>query len=147
MASITGSGVVFGIETTGGTFTGFTGTLLWQDENFENASDLYEVRHGNGDVVGACFYNQTENFTFTVLPSGATMTAARSANVLPSPGMKMSIIASPSTAVDLDIDAATPGKDYCVISAAKTRAFGTACAWQVVTKRWGAIINYTPLAS
>lgn len=137
-----GVGVVWGISTTGYTYTG-SGTLRTQTQGINHEADSDETRDENGEVINETTYNLREQVTLAVVPSGATMAAAATANILPKPGDEIKII-DPG---DPDVGSATPGKSYSVLSASKAKSNVARVTIDITARRWAGITNYTPLVS
>lgn len=136
-----GVGVVWGITTTGATYSG-SGTLRFQSQSFARSADVEETRDELGEVINATVYNQQQEVQITVKPSGSTMAAAKTSNVVPAPGEEIKIIDTDTT-----IGASSPGKSYMVVSATMQKANTAAATIEITAKRWGGISSYTVLSS
>lgn len=137
-----GVGVVWGITTSSTPFTG-TGTFRHQSQQFSRTSDSDETRDSDGDVINVTTYNQQEELQMTVVPSGATLVAARSSNIVPTPGSRVQIIDT----LDTEVGASSPGKDYMVVSASKSKSNTGKSTIEMTLKRWGGITSYAVLTS
>lgn len=137
-----GVGVVWGISTSGVTYSG-SGTLRHQSQQFSRSADSDETRDELGEVINVTTYNQQQELQLTVVPSGSTMAAAKSSNIVPVPGEKILIIDS----VDTEVGAASPGKEYMVVSASKSKSNTGKTTIEITAKRWTGISSYTVLGS
>lgn len=137
-----GVGVVWGISTTDVNYTG-SGTLRIQSETFNRTADSDETRDEYGEVINVTTYNQQQELQLSVVPSGSTMAAAKTSNIVPTPGEKISIV----DADDTTIGAASSGKDYMVVSASMNKTNTGKTTIEMTIKRWAGISSYTVLAS
>lgn len=131
---------MWGITTTGATYSG-SGTLRFQSESFARSADFEETRDELGEVINVTAYNQQQEIQLTVVPSGATMTAAKNSNIVPVPGEKITLA---------DVDASFGGgttKDYAVVSATMQKSNTSKVTIEITAKRWGGISSYTVLGS
>ncbi len=136
-----GVGVVWGISSTGITYTG-SGTLRIQSQALSKSADEDETRNEAGEVVNHTTYNLREEISLTVVPSGATMAAAKASNIVPDPGEELKIIDT-----DLEIGASSPGKSYMVISASMNKTNNGKATIEITARRYAGISTYTPLSS
>lgn len=102
-------GVVWGIAT-GMSGTGVTTSFAAQSLQFSAEADEAEIRNGKGQVVTDIFYNQRQTITIEVIPTGATIAAARTANIIPTPGAIITI----TDTEDTEISGTNAGKYICV---------------------------------
>jgi len=86
---IKGVGAVWGIGASSTTFG--TGSLV-QSMDFGVESESVEIKNAKGECVGKIFYNEKNTLTCEVIPSGASISAARTNNVLPAPGTLVTIV-------------------------------------------------------
>jgi hypothetical protein len=135
-----GVGVVWGITTTGAAYTG-SGTLRHQSQSFARSSDMEETRDELGEVINVTAYNQQQEIQLTVVPSGATMAAAKASNIVPVPGEKLTI-----TDADVSLGGGST-KDYMVVSATMNKTNNGKATIEITAKRWAGISSYTVLAS
>jgi hypothetical protein len=104
-------GVVWGIGVTGLTGSGIS-TFAPQSLQFSAESDEAETRNGKGQVVTDVFYNQRHTVTIEVIPTGSTIAAARTNNVIPAPGTIITIVES--SAEDAELTGTNSAKYICV---------------------------------
>lgn len=102
-------GVVWGIAT-GMSGTGVTTSFESQSLQFSAEADEAEIRNGKGQVVVDIFYNQRQTITIEVIPTGATIAAARTANILPAPGAIVTV----TDTEDTELAGTNAGKYICV---------------------------------
>lgn len=91
-----GLGVCWGVAGTAFTYTGAATVLNVKNngEDFKKSADKHEIKDGSGDVIGLVFTNQQEELSLRVYPSGSTLAAANTNNVLPSIGDKFVVTAA-----------------------------------------------------
>lgn len=82
-------GVVWALVT-GVSATGL-GTCQVQSADFGVESDLKEIKGADGDTKCIIFSDSKESLTIEVVPSGATIAAAKTASILPVPGADVAI--------------------------------------------------------
>ncbi len=99
MATINGIAVSFGFATAtdangnqGFTSASISGVLLQSADQTDDA-ELEVVRNGAGDSVVHAWYDFKKSCTFEYVVSGASITAAKAATVLPTIGTFLSITA------------------------------------------------------
>jgi hypothetical protein len=110
--TVKGTGIVWGvggITLTAGIVTANSAAKV-QSFNFDRTSDKAEIKDGDGEVCGQTFYNAKRTLSLTVVPSGATISAAGlSADAwTPAPGTKITLA---------DADGAILDADYNLVSA------------------------------
>ena len=103
MATLKGKAVVWGVD--GVTFTGFDAsepTGETSSLNFQRASDMKEIKDDIGNTVGAVFFNAQNTLRIDVVPSAASIAAAKSNmdKFLPVPGTVITVIDADSTKTD-----------------------------------------------
>lgn len=77
--------VVWGLSH-GATGTGIGSTLLNQSADFAVEGEKTEVKNASGETVAQAHFNAKQTLTLEVIPTGANLAAAKSANTLPLPG-------------------------------------------------------------
>lgn len=82
-------GVVWALAT-GVSATGL-GTCQVQSADYGVESDLKEIKGIDGDTKCIVFSDPKETMSIEVVPSGATISAAKSASILPAPGADVTI--------------------------------------------------------
>jgi hypothetical protein len=135
--------VVWGLPGTPAFTVAGTG-IAWiaNEMPLEYSADMEETRNSDGEVVNVCFYNQQETISLTVFPASTTKALARTASVLPEPGMRVGIIGT----VDSQVQATTPGREFVVLSATKTPSITGKTVFNLNLKRWDGISSYSPLS-
>lgn len=111
-------GVVWGIGVTGLTGSGIS-TFVPQSLQFSAEADEAEIRNGKGQVVTDIFYNQRHTITIEVIPTGATIAAARTSNVLPAPGAIITVVES--SAEDAELTGTNSAK-YIFVRGSKSKS-------------------------
>lgn len=83
-------GVVWGVSSTGFTYTGSATVLNVKGtgQSFRKTAEKFECKDSNGETNGLVFFNPKKELTLRCYPSGATIAAAKTNNVLPDPGDK-----------------------------------------------------------
>jgi len=77
MSLQTGSPISFGFTGTDGiAAVGLTGTMLLQSTDYEPGHDEEQIKNAAGDLVTRIFANLNKKATLEVIPTGATATAA-----------------------------------------------------------------------
>lgn len=100
---------VAGITMTAGIVVGTSGSVV-QSVTFNRSSDKYELRDGDGEVVGEVYYNAKKEIRLTVVPRGvsATNTIANAESSvdahLPAPGTMVTIADANGTSIDGDFN-------------------------------------------
>jgi hypothetical protein len=125
-----GVGVVWALST-GDRAVG-TGIQKNTGQTVGRESDSVEHRGTSGDVVGKTYFNQREPLELTVYPSGATIAAAESANILPTPGTVVAIIDT----IDTDVGSSSPGRNYVVESSSKVKGLEDKCVMTISLVRY-----------
>lgn len=136
-----GAAVVWGITTTGITFSGTTHTgSQWisqtQEAGLEADSD--ETRDQLGEVINRTTYNQQKTLSITVIPSSTTLSAAASQSVLPTPGSEVKVIDT-----DTNVGAGSPGTSYECQTASYSKTNTGKATISMTLKRWAGISTYT----
>jgi hypothetical protein len=92
-----------GITMTAGIVSATNGQKV-QSIDFERTSDKGEIKNDVGEVVGQVFYNGKKTLRLTVIPSGATISAAQSSvdAHLIAPGTKITVVDANGTILDGD---------------------------------------------
>ena len=70
---------------------GQLGTGTVQSVDFAEEADEKEIKGADGDVKAVIFSNARETCTLEIIPSGATLAAAKTANVIPAVGQTITI--------------------------------------------------------
>jgi hypothetical protein len=85
-----GLGVVWGVSTTNQTYTGSATVLNVKHtgQSYRKSSQKFECKDNNGETNGLVFFDARKELTLRCYPSGATLAAAKTNNVLPDPGDK-----------------------------------------------------------
>lgn len=100
---ITGVGVVWGLGSSLGATNSVTGTgigtSLKQGADFDVESDVVEVSGYDGETVATAFFNDRDLLKLEVIPTGATIAAARSAGTLPRPGTVVTVVDTVDTQI------------------------------------------------
>lgn len=127
-----GIGVAWGITSSGYAGTthagvGYALTTRATGQTLRKSADSEECRDLNGEVVGKVFFNQTSELTLRVYPSGVSISAANTANVLPAIGDKMIV----TDASDSDI-----AGTYLVEDCSKTRTNNAKVEFDVTLRRY-----------
>ncbi len=105
--------VAWGIAT-GATGSGI-GTFSPQSGDFKKDAKSVETPDGAGQSINITFYDKTQTFTLTVVPTATTITLAKAANILPDPGTIVTV----TDADDPEVDTANAGKYVCMASSKK----------------------------
>lgn len=129
---------MWGISTTGAAYSG-SGTLRFQTQSFARAADSEETRDNDGEVINVTTYNQQQEIQLSVVPSGSTLAAAKTSNVVPVPGEVITVS---------DTDTSFGGgstKTYMVVSATMSKGNTTKATIEITAKRWAGISTYTVL--
>ncbi len=103
---IKGTGVrwgVGGVTFTAGIVSG-TNAMHMQNFDFDRTTDKAELKDANGEVIGVVFYNGKRILRITVVPTGASITAANSSvdAYMIAPGTKITIADSEGASIDGD---------------------------------------------
>jgi hypothetical protein len=101
--TIKGTGAIWGVG--GVTCTGVTvdpTTCRIQKVDFTKDAEIAELPDENGEVVGENYYNQKHMMDISLIPSGATIAAAKSnlTSLLPDPGTAIVLVDADTTATD-----------------------------------------------
>jgi len=137
-----GVGVVWGISSSPVVIG--TGSAVVTSQTFGSESDEVEHRNALGVVVGITTFNRRQTMELTVYPSGATIAAIGTSNILPKAGETVKVI----DADDLDVGAAASpnnGKEWHVVSATKTKSNEDKMTFNLSLRRYDGITNYTAL--
>jgi hypothetical protein len=100
---------VAGITMTAGIVTATAGQAV-QSITFNRTSDKYELRDGDGEVVGEVYYNARKEVRITIVPRAITGTntianAVSSVDAhLPAPGTKVTMADADGTSIDGDFN-------------------------------------------
>lgn len=129
-------GVCWGVAGTAFTYTGAATVLNVKNngESYKRAADLTELKDGNGETVGLVFRNPTEELTLRVYPSGATLAAANTNNVLPAIGDKCVVTAGD----DADI-----AGNYVITACGKERSIDAQVTFELSLKAWATDLSAT----
>lgn len=105
---------VWGLGDLDATGTGI-GTFEPQSGSFGKEADSKSLMDANGDTFIKVFKNQKKTLSLTVIPTGATLALAKSANILPSPGTIVTVTSTDDAEIDSD-----HGGRYILESASKS---------------------------
>jgi hypothetical protein len=117
MATIRGVGVVWGFGSDFAVTGTGIGTFLPTDLDFEVEAQRVEIPDYKGDDVANIWFNEKNRIRLNVRPKGATLDAAKAANIVPSPG-------TPAVVIETD-DSQIEGAEetrYVVVRASKRKA-------------------------
>lgn len=92
-----GIGVVWGISSTGYTYTAAATVLAVKGtgQTFRRSAEKFECKDGNDETIGLVFRNEKKELTLRCYPSSTTLALAQAANVLPAPGDKFVVTDAP----------------------------------------------------
>ena len=131
-----GLGVVWAISSTGVAIgSGSAIALEPTGQTVSREADNVQHRGLDGAVKGVTFFNQNKPLEITVYPSGTTIAAARTINILPTPGQKVVI-------TDSDSDIAGT---YAVMSSSKVKGLEEKCVMTFSLMNWTGISSYDPI--
>jgi len=129
-------GVCWGVAGTGFTYTGSATALNVKNngESYKKSAEVSEMKDGNGETIGLVVRNPVEELTLRVYPSGATLEAANTNNVLPAIGDKFVVTAAN--------DAEVAGT-YVVVGCSKERTIDNQVTFQIDVKAWSTDLSAT----
>lgn len=116
--TVKGVGVFWGI---GSSFamagTGISGTHRPQSVDFDADSERVDIADYKGETVGAVFFNQKQTLRVEVIPTAATIAAAKTGSILPEPGALVTI----TDTADTEVSGTNSGK-YIFVRGSKRRS-------------------------
>jgi hypothetical protein len=136
-----GVGVVWGISSSPVVIG--TGSAVVTSQTFGSESDEVEHRNALGAVVGITTFNRRQTMELTVYPSAESIALVTSSNshILPKAGETVKVIDT----ADLDVGAASAGKEWHVVSATKTKSNEDKMTFNLSLRRYDGITDYEPL--
>ena len=118
-------------------------SVTHQEQSFSKSAEKVEHTDGNGETVGLTFFNAKNELSLRCYPSGATIAAAKTANVLPAIGDKLTVAWTSSPAHE-DTDLAG---DYIVEGCSKTRRVGEKVEFDISVVKYSTDLSTTVPAS
>ena len=146
----TGTGVIWGITTTGmsvdGTaITGFA-NVSQISQGLSFATDTMEHRNSLGEVTGFTTYNQSRTLELECYPNAATIAASRTLrDSLPRPGQRVTLINTADTTDPVGVT--TPGTDYICTASNYRRSNSDKAVFTMTLQRFDGISSYAPVTT
>lgn len=132
-----GTGLVWGLAGVALSGTGVYATGIVQSVQYNLGGDEAETRGNDGNVRNIVFYAGKEDMTVEVIPSGATLAAAKACSILPARGADVTVADSDDTGSQIVGSGTSDGTGtYIFVSGTVNKRVDGACTLTMVLRRY-----------